>query len=48
MVEMKIAAAKMLAKYRFTTTPETKMDLLKGDLFLISYPEMKLKLEERE
>ena len=49
MVEMKIAATKMLAKHKFSPTAEgSKMDLYKGDAFMLSYPELKLKVEDRK
>ena len=47
MVEMKIIAAKLLAKYRIEDTPETKINFDTGDLFLLSYPEIKVKLVPR-
>lgn len=46
-VEMKIAIAKLLAKYKLVDSIETKLDIEKGDIFLLSYPEMKVKLELR-
>lgn len=47
MVEMKIAAAKLLAKYRLVAVPETKLDPQRGDTILISFECMKVKLERR-
>lgn len=47
MAEVKIAAAKMIANYKFSATPETKLEMFKGDLFLITFPEVKLKVEKR-
>ena len=47
MVEMKIAIAKLLARFRIMATPETKLEPLKGDPFLFSYDEIRVKLEPR-
>ncbi len=46
-IEMKIALAKLLSKYKLATAPETKLDVRPGDQFFISYPDMKVKLEKR-
>ncbi len=46
-IEMKIAMAKLLSKYRLVAVPETKLDVLSGDQFILNYPYMKVKLEER-
>eukprot|EP00093_Oithona_nana_P005061 05061.XXX_189702_191147_1 [CDS] Oithona nana genome sequencing. len=48
MIEMKLALAKLLQKYRIVAVPETKLDFFNGDVFLLSYPEVKVKLETRE
>ncbi len=47
MVEMKLAMAKLLSKYRLLSTPNTKLEHLKGDQFLIAFEDMKIKLEKR-
>jgi hypothetical protein len=47
MVEMKIALAKLVYKYRIVATPETRIDYNLGDPFFLSYPEVKVKLEAR-
>lgn len=47
MVEMKIALAKLLSKYRIVKAPETRLDFTTGDAFFLSYPEVKVKLEAR-
>ena len=44
---MKITAARLLKEYRVVATPETKIDLIAGDFFLLSYPDMKVKMEKR-
>jgi len=36
-VEMKIAMAKLLSKFKIVNTPSTKLEALKGDPFLFSY-----------
>ena len=47
MVEMKIAMAKLLAKFKIVASPATSMDVLKGDTFLFSYGDILVKLEPR-
>ena len=47
MIEMKTALVKILSKYRIIATEDTKLDFQRGDTFLLSYPEMKVKLAER-
>ena len=47
MIEMKIAMAKLLAKFKIVATPATSMDVLKGDTFLFSYGDILVKLEPR-
>lgn len=48
MVQMKIALAKLLHKYNIVEAPETKLEFHPGDLFFLSFPEVKVKLECRE
>ena len=48
MIEIKLALAKLLQKYRIVAVPETKLDFFNGDIMLLSYPEVKVKLESRE
>ena len=45
---MKTALVKLLTKYRLVATEETELKLNKGEWFFIIYPEMRVKLEERE
>ena len=47
MVEMKIAAAKLLQKFRFVATPSTKLEIFTGDIFMLGYPDFAFKVEER-
>jgi len=47
MVEMKIAMAKLLSKFRIVATPKTKIEPLLGDSFLFSYDNVHIKLEPR-
>jgi cytochrome P450 len=47
MIEMKIAMAKLLAKFKIVDTPVTRLDILKGDPFLFSYDHVHVKLEPR-
>lgn len=44
---MKITLAKFLTKYRLVATRDTRLEFLKGDLFFLSFPEVKVKLELR-
>lgn len=48
LTETKIGLAKLLTKYRLVAAPETKLDIRTGDLFLLSYEKMMIKLEERQ
>ena len=49
MEEMKIAMAKLLFNFEIVDEPDvTKLDFQKGSIFLLSYPEMKVKLQERK
>ena len=47
MAEIKIGMAKLLANFKIVETPETKLDFQAGDLFFLTYPEVKVKLEKR-
>ena len=47
MSEIKIAMAKLLANYKIVDTPQTKLDFLPGDSFILTYPEVKVKLVKR-
>jgi hypothetical protein len=47
MVEIKIAMAKLLANYKIVDTPQTKMDFLPGDFFILTYSEVNVQLEKR-
>ncbi len=48
MVEMKIALAKLLLKYKILPVPgKTRVDYNLGDPFFLSYPEVIVKLEAR-
>ena len=48
MCEMKIAAAKMLQSFKFVATDATKLELYAGDLFMVGFPDIKIKVEERK
>ncbi len=47
MVEIKLAMAKLLSRYRLISSENTKLEPLKGDLFLIGFKDMKIRLEKR-
>jgi cytochrome P450 family 3 subfamily A len=47
MVEVKIAMAKLLANYKIVDTPQTKLEILPGDFFILTFPDVKVKLEKR-
>ncbi len=47
MTEMKIIAAKMLAKFYVVATPETKYDIKEGSYFMVITEPIKVKLETR-
>ncbi len=48
MAEMKIAMATLLAKYKIELeNKDQKVDVLKGDSFLLGYDDMKLRLVKR-
>ena len=48
MSEMKIASAKMLQKFQFIATENTKLEKHRGDMFFYSFTDMKIKIQERE
>ena len=48
MVEMKLAASKLLSRYRLSATRNTRLDLAKGDVFLYFFNEMRVRLEKRD
>ena len=48
MVEMKIGISKILKKFRIEKCPETKLEFLKGDMFLLNYHDVLLKLVPRD
>ena len=43
---MKLAMAKLLAKYKILPTPETKLDYLKGSLMVLEFTDFKVKLKK--
>ncbi len=47
LTEIKVFLAKLMRKYRIVATPKTKVDYHKGDLFLLFFSEMVVKLEAR-
>ena len=47
MVEMTIAMAKILAKFRIEATEETKLQFQKGNLFLLGFDDIKVRLVPR-
>ena len=46
-IEMKIAMAKLLSRFKIVDTPATKLEVLTGDSFLLSYEGIYVKLEPR-
>ena len=49
MTEMKLAMTKLLSTFSFEDEPGvTKLDIQKGGYFLLSYPEMKIKIKRRD
>jgi cytochrome P450 len=48
MVEMMIAMAKILKNFKIERTEETKLELKKGNLFLLSFDGINVKLVNRE
>ena len=46
-IEMKIAMAKLIYRFRIIETPSTKLEVLKGDNFFLSYENFHVKLEPR-
>ena len=47
MVEMKIAMTKLLSKFRIEANEKTKMELRKGDQFLLSYDQLLVDISPR-
>ncbi len=47
MAEMKVAVAKLLLNFEVLSTEDTRLDFYDGDLFFLSYPEVKVKLIRR-
>ena len=47
MTEMKIAIVKLLQKFTLHLDEDSKIETLKGDMFLFSYPDFKLKFVKR-
>jgi len=47
MIEMKIFLAKLISRFRIVSIPETKVEVEKGDLFMLYYNEMIVQLDER-
>ena len=48
MIEMKLALARLLQNYQIIAVPETKLDFCNGDLFILTYSDVKVKLESRK
>nr|AIL94156.1 cytochrome P450 CYP3027C2 [Tigriopus japonicus] len=44
LIEMKLAVAKLLTSYQINTSPKTKLEFDKGSPFLLSYPELVLRM----
>ena len=47
MTEMKIAMVKLLQKFRLENDETTKIELLKGDMFLFSYDKVNIRMYKR-
>lgn len=47
MIEMKIAMVKLLQKFTLTLEKNSKIETLKGDLFMYSYPDFPLRFVKR-
>ena len=48
MVEMKIAMTKLLSKFKMEANEKTKLELRKGDQFLLSYDQILVSVSRRE
>ena len=48
MIEMKIAMVKLLQKFTLTLEKNSKIEILKGDLFMYSYPDFPLRFVKRQ
>ena len=47
MTEIKIAMVKLLQKFKVEFDETTRLDLLKGDMFLFSFPRMNIRFIKR-
>ena len=47
MTEMKLAVVKLLQKFKVEFDETTKIELLKGDLFLFSFPQLNIRFIRR-
>ena len=47
MVEMKIAMTKLLSKFNIAANEKTKLELRKGDQFLLSYDQILVSISSR-
>ena len=47
MTEMKMAVVKLLQKFKVEFDETTKIELLKGDLFLFSFPNLNIRFIRR-
>ena len=47
MTEMKLAVVKLLQKFKVEFDETTKIELLKGDLFLFSFPQLNIRFTRR-
>ena len=47
MIEMKLAMAKLIRKFKIVEVPETKLDFFSGDYAFLSYSDLYIKLEDR-
>ena len=47
MTEMKMAVVKLLQKFKVEFDETTKMDILKGDMFLFSFPQLNIRFIRR-
>ena len=47
MTEMKLAVVKLLQKFKVECDETTKIELLKGDMFLFSFPQLNIRFIRR-
>ena len=47
MTEMKMAVVKLLQKFKVEFDQTTKIELLKGDMFLFSFPQLNIRFIKR-